>query len=308
MSRGAGATALASIGVFALLLSCAARAPLPSTSVTPQASVVAIQWESRARMPTARTHAARAVSGGRLYIVGGLPFQEGPSAAFERYDPVMDTWEKLPPFPMRIDHAMAAAVGDAIVVAGGSYASGTTRVLRYDIAPAAWKEVAPLPEPLAAGGAASLADQVYVFGGISSGSSTGRSSAYAYDAGADMWRRLTPMPTPRHHLAVVAYRGEVCALGGRDAPGERAFECYLPAADRWERRPDPPVAMEDFDVAAVGDQLWAFPARGGAYVFDGSTWHTREGPPGVEFGHAAGYVPPFVIVVSASSISVFQVR
>ena len=259
-------------------------------------------------MPTARTHAARAVAGGRLYVIGGLLFQAGPSPAFERYDPANDKWEALPEFPIRIDHAMAAGVGDAIVVAGGSYASGTTRALRYDLARGAWKEIAPLPEPLAAGSGASIGDQMYVFGGISAGSIAGTSSAYAYDARADRWRRLTPMPTPRHHLSVAAYRGQVCALGGRGAPAERVFECYLPAADRWERRPDLPVPMEDFDVAAVGDELWAFPAHGGAYVFDGTAWRAGEGPPGVDFGHVAGYIAPWVIVVNASSVAAARVR
>jgi N-acetylneuraminic acid mutarotase len=259
-------------------------------------------------MPTIRTHAARAVAGGRLYVIGGLLFQAGPSSAFERYDPSTDRWEMLPRSPLRIDHAMAAAIGDTIVVAGGSYASGTTRALRYDIARGAWSEIAPLPEPLAAGGAASIGEQVYVFGGISSGSSSGRSSAYAYDGRAGAWRRLMPMPTPRHHLAVAVYRGEVCALGGRGATAERAFECYVPAADRWERKPDLPVPMEDFDVAAVGDELWAFPAHGGAYFFDVTAWHVAEGPPGVDFGHVAAYVAPWVIVVNASSVAALRVR
>lgn len=282
--------------------------PVPSAVTETPVPVATAAWVERAPMPTSRTHAGRAVAGGRLYVVGGLLFQAGPSSAFERYDPSTDRWEALRPLPLRLDHAMAAATDEVVIVAGGSYASGTTRVLRHDIARNAWLEVAPLPEPLAAGGAVALDGMIYVIGGVSSGRTEGVSSAYAYDVRGDAWRRLIPMPTARHHLAVVAYRGEICALGGRGEPAGKAFECYVPRSDRWERRPSLPVAMEDFDAAVVGDELWTFPQRGGAHVFDGSAWQPRHGPPGVEFGHVAGYILPWLIVVNASSVTALKVR
>jgi hypothetical protein len=66
--------------------------------------------------------------------------------------------------------------------------------------------------------------------------------------------------------------------------------------------------MEDFDAAVVGDELWAFPARGGAHVFNGTEWQTREGPAGVEFGHVVAFIDPWLIVVNASSVSALRIH
>jgi hypothetical protein len=260
-------------------------------------------------MPTARTHAGRAVIGAHLYVVGGLPFQAAATAAFERYDPASDRWESLPPLPIAVDHPIVAGTDALLIVAGGSYAAGTTDAFAYDFRARSWRPIAPLPEPLAAGGAVALGDEVFLVGGIASGAPEGRPSAYRYDVRRDAWRRIAAMPTARHHHAVVAYQGRPCALGGRGRHAARKFECYDPHTDDWAPRPDLPVAMEDFDAAVVGNELWAFPQHSAtAYVFDGNRWGSRQGPPGVQFGHVAGYAAPWLVVVTSSSVSTLSRR
>lgn len=281
--------------------SCVAQ-PIPS-SLPANGNVATEQWEQRAAMPTARTHTGRAVVGSHVYVVGGLPSQAAALATVERFDPSSDRWESLAALPLAVDHPMAAGTQAAVVVTGGSYPSGTTRTFSYVVPGGPWREVAPLPEPLAAGGAAALGEEIFVIGGITSGAPDGRPSAYAYNVRSDAWRRLPAMPTARHHHAVVAYQGQVCALGGRGQRAAQRFECYDPRSDSWVTRAELPTAMEDFDVAAVGTELWAFPQHSAtAYVFDGSGWTPRLGPAGIQFGHAAGYVAPWIVVVTSSSV------
>ena len=45
------------------------------------------------------------------------------------------------------------------------------------------------------------------------------SSVYAYDLRTKKWRRLPDLPSPRHGLGVVAYKGRVFTLGGGPQPG-----------------------------------------------------------------------------------------
>jgi hypothetical protein len=42
---------------------------------------------------------------------------------------------------------------------------------------------------------------------------------YAYAVGARRWSRLADLPTQRHGLGVVAFRGDVYAIGGGPEPG-----------------------------------------------------------------------------------------
>ena len=44
-------------------------------------------------------------------------------------------------------------------------------------------------------------------------------SVYAYSVGTRRWSRLPDLPTPRHGLGVVAWRGRVYAIAGGPEPG-----------------------------------------------------------------------------------------
>jgi len=46
----------------------------------------------------------------------------------------------------------------------------------------------------------------------------------------DRWERISDIPTPREHLAVVAYRGSVGTLGGHFGQADQTtvVECYDP--------------------------------------------------------------------------------
>lgn len=99
-------------------------------------------WDtSKAPMPTPRKHAAVAVIGGRLHVVGGHRFEVVPSgstgtvitseivATHEVYDPATDTWQSLPPMPTARQAAGAGVIDSRLYVAGGTGSGGAVDIL-----------------------------------------------------------------------------------------------------------------------------------------------------------------------------------
>jgi Kelch motif len=77
---------------------------------------------------------------------------------------------------------------------------------------------------------------------------------------------LSPMPTGRDHLGVVASGGKVYAVGGRvffdrnrNLP---ANEMYDPATNTWERLAPMPTARSGIAGAAMGGHIYTFGGEG----------------------------------------------
>jgi hypothetical protein len=70
---------------------------------------------------------------------------------------------------------------------------------------------------------------------------------------------LAPVPEPLNHMGVVAYRGQLYALGGYgkrvDAHTGKRFYRYDPRSDRWSRMPDMPRPRAAMAVGVVGHTL-----------------------------------------------------
>jgi hypothetical protein len=80
-------------------------------------------WSARAPIPTARSEIAASTSvmpDGRILVVGGSIAGVHPSADVLIYDPAADAWSQLPALPEPRKGAVAARVGDRIVVTTGS--------------------------------------------------------------------------------------------------------------------------------------------------------------------------------------------
>lgn len=191
------------------------------------------QPERHATPPTERSHTAAAVSGGKIYLIGGLTRTGGNLSSVERYDPASDSWERVADLPVGLDHVMAVSHDEIVYVLGGylSYANiASDRVFRYDAARNTWQEVARMPQPRGEGGAAVLNGLIHVAGGLTPGGDP--SPVFAYDPAKDAWRHVTDLPKPRGHLVLVAYRGHLCAIGGRDAT--QRSDCFNPTTGEWK--------------------------------------------------------------------------
>lgn len=103
-------------------------------------------WTDAAPMPTLREHMSAASDGTYAYAVGGRNLSSDKnSAAFERFDPVGGTWQKLPDMPTPRGGVAAACLDGRIVAVGGEE---PTRVLStvesYDIDTGTWRTLPPL--------------------------------------------------------------------------------------------------------------------------------------------------------------------
>jgi len=233
-------------------------------------------WRRLADASEGRSHVAKAVVDGRIYVIGGLT-RTAASAAVDRFDPATNAWSSVTSAPVPLDHAAAASLGGSIYVFGGDFGRPSARVFRYDVGSAVWTELRPMPEPRAAGGAATLDGSIFVIGGYATRPEEPLASAYRYEASTDAWERLPDLPTPRQHLAVAPYAGRACAIGGIGRTGATsAVECFDPATRRWSTVAALPAPADDFDATAVGDVLVC--AGGGdlhsarVSVFDGTRW------------------------------------
>jgi N-acetylneuraminic acid mutarotase len=83
------------------------------------------EWSSGADIPEPRHHAVGVGLGGKLYVAGGRVglFEENnslpPTDAFDRYDPLTDEWESLPPIPLITSFEGITTAAGKVVVVGG---------------------------------------------------------------------------------------------------------------------------------------------------------------------------------------------
>ena len=207
-------------------------------------------------MPTARSEVAAAPFGSGIAVVGG--FLPGCTAAntAELYVPGRNRWRRMPNLPVALNHAAAASSGGRLYVVGG-YGTPPNLFRRtalvYD--GRRWSRLPQLPEARAAAGAAIIAGKLYLVGGVTPGGLA--EDMLVMDLASGTWSTL-PGPTPREHLAVVAYSGSVYALGGRlGGPDANlaTFEAYSLATGSWETLPPVPEARGGAGLAIAGGSL-----------------------------------------------------
>ncbi|MCU0987179.1 MAG: hypothetical protein MUC89_19935 [Acetobacteraceae bacterium] len=79
---------------------------------------------------------------------------------------------------------------------------------------------------------------IYALGGFVEQNRTPHSDCFVWDAGADRWRAIAPLPRPRGAGAAVVLDGKLHHIGGAGDGADRAsvawHEIYDPEADRWE--------------------------------------------------------------------------
>ncbi len=105
-------------------------------------------WHDAAAIPTRRDHLSAVSDGRSMFTVGGRFLSAGAlSAAFERYDPVANAWERLPALPTaRAGQGAAVTASGRIVVIGGEDPSGVyAEVEAYDVGRQTWATLPSLP-------------------------------------------------------------------------------------------------------------------------------------------------------------------
>jgi N-acetylneuraminic acid mutarotase len=100
-------------------------------------------------------------------------------------------------------------------------AIGSTSPIVFELAGGAWTERAPMPTARGGTACAAVADRLVVAGG--EGNPGDPSGVFpqveSYDAAADAWTALAPMPSPRHGLGAAAANGRIYFPGGANRQG-----------------------------------------------------------------------------------------
>jgi N-acetylneuraminic acid mutarotase len=182
-------------------------------------------WATKASMPAGseRGSAVTGVIDDKIYVAGGL--RNGAVTDFSVYDPAMDMWTTgLPALPMSRDHGCGGVIGGKVYVAGGREGTiGTTRTTVYEYTPGgnAWVERAPMPTGRGGTACGVVNDRLVVVGG--EGNPDAPSGVFpqveAYDAMANTWATLEPMPTPRHGMGAAAIGNKLYVPGGATMQG-----------------------------------------------------------------------------------------
>jgi N-acetylneuraminic acid mutarotase len=114
-----------------------------------------------------------------------------------------------------------------------------------------------------------LHDKIYVAGGVLT-PPTGLSAHFeAYDVKADRWNALTPLPEPRHHIALAEAGGLIYGVGGFSGGfpfwrAQASVFVYDPRTDRWSAGPSMPQARAEGVVASVNGKIYAIGGRAAA--------------------------------------------
>ncbi|HYP22334.1 MAG TPA: kelch repeat-containing protein [Actinomycetota bacterium] len=195
------------------------------------------KWKSHAPMTHARTEAAYALAGGKIYVMGGFGPDVVTVPLVEVYDVRSDTWASAPPLPVPVNHAMAAEHDGVVYVAGGYTAVVFGAIPGFfAFEDGAWKPLPPMPETRAAAGMVEHDGKLYVIGGFSQQGELA-TTTLVYDVAAGSWSTEPGMPEPREHHMLVEHDGLIYVIGGRIGSPDTNLndvQRFDPATGEWK--------------------------------------------------------------------------
>ncbi len=224
-----------------------------------------------------------------------------PDAPFEvtdrvtYYDPLYDAWGFGEPLPAPRHH-IALVNNNGLLYAIGGFARNERGgwQMRADgwrtgSIEGPWEPIRPMPHPQAETVAVSLAGFIHVAGGRAPAGSVNADWSdhidtdehWLYDAAADRWVALAPMPTARNSAAGAVANGVLYVIGGRTVSdgNSAAVEIYDPLSDRWSKARPMPKAQGGLAAGVINGKI---------YVFGGEYFTPR---PGGVFAEAWEYDP-----------------
>ena len=181
------------------------------------------------RLPAPSSDQSAAAIAGTAYVVGGY--------TGSRWLDTIVAWHPGMParvvahLPTPVRYAGVTAVGNRLVIAGGSLPSGSASgaILEYDPASHRIARLGRLPAPTTHAAAAARGDVAYVIGGRGAtvGSATAR--IVAVDLASRRVRPAGRLSTPRSDLAAVTVGNRILLAGGRSRSGTEAILSELVA-------------------------------------------------------------------------------
>ncbi len=234
--------------------------PTPSPETVDTAASPTNRWQFKKELPLPRSGLAAVVYEEQIYIIGGENTEVLPDLL--RYDPLVDSWEALPPKPNPVTDIQAAVAGGKIFVPGGRLANGQpTDVLEiYNPREGIWTQGASLPTPLSAYALVAFEGDLFLFGGWDGEEYT--HLTLKYDLGQDQWRVLTPLPDARGFAGAAVVGGKIHLVGGFDGinflPNNDIYspEFEGTAQSPWEEGAPLPEGRSAMGIANMVDNIY----------------------------------------------------
>jgi N-acetylneuraminic acid mutarotase len=232
------------------------------------------RWTEAPPLPRGANHVGVAVTGDRLYAIGGhLDQNRKPDNLCFVLDLKSGKWSSIAPLPNRCGAVGCAVLGEQLHVIGGAVGD-TTQSKRsvdwhfsYDTKADRWDRRAPLPTARDHKGVVVHGELIHVIGGRVDSFHTNSNLHHVYDAKGDAWSPRRPLPTARSGHGAVLYKGRTFVFGGEGT--ERVFgqnEAYDPQTDTWQQFAPMPTPRHGLGAAVVGGAIYV---AGGGPVMGG---------------------------------------
>ena len=170
-------------------------------------------------LPAASSDSTAAAIGGTAYIVGGYTGTRWLDTIIA-YRPGT-TAHVVAHLPHTLRYAAVTAVGNRLVIAGGSLENGTASdsVLVYVPATGHVTKIGTLPAPTTHAAAAAIGNVAYVIGGRGASTGTPTTAIVAIDVAAKKIRAAGQLQSARSDLAAVNFGSRIIVVGGKGASG-----------------------------------------------------------------------------------------
>jgi YVTN family beta-propeller protein len=174
------------------------------------------------RLPAPSSDQTGAAIGNTAYVVGGYTGTRWLNTIVA-YTPGQ-TARVVARLPFTVRYAAVTAVGDRLIIAGGSLENGTASDAVLEYVPAAGHvfRIGHLPAPTTHAAAAALGNTAFIIGGRGASSGTPTDQIVAVDIATKRIRAGGTLPTPLSDLAAVTIGGDVLVAGGRSLSGTQA--------------------------------------------------------------------------------------
>jgi N-acetylneuraminic acid mutarotase len=218
------------------------------------------EWQLRPSLPIPVHHAAAAVVGDRLFVIGGYT---GGRVRWEPLDTIYEwnaagsTWIMRGPMPTPRGALAVAVLNGRIHAIGGAWDGASNAHEVYDPATNRWTRASPMPTARDHLAAVAFQGRVWALGGRASFLGQQYDTVEIYDPATDAWRSGTPLPAARGGLAAAALADRVLVFGG-EAPLRifNSTEMYEVAGDRWISKEPMPTPRHGIGAAVIDGRVY----------------------------------------------------
>ena len=222
-------------------------------------------WEVRPSLPVPVHHAAAAVVGDRLFVIGGYTGGRVRWTALDTvYElvPARQAWEPRAAMPTPRGALAVAVLDDRVHALGGGAERVSNAHEVYDPAANRWTAANAMPTARDHLAAVAFQGRVWALGGRASFIGEQYANVEIYDPASDSWRTGVPLPIGRGGLAAAALADRILVFGG-EAPLRifNATEMWEVVGQRWIAKEPMPTGRHGIGAAVIDGRVFV-PAGG----------------------------------------------